>query len=112
MPPGLRKRRTERSPDSIRAPGIVPCPPLCVVIGLGLSSDAFGSRAWGVAAGVLGLFYGTVGVARLDAWIDAPLIFGGVRLALAHVRRRAGGDARRNPRMMRSVQRRTNAFCL
>jgi len=67
--------------------GLVPCPSLSIMIGLGLYSDAFGSRAWGLTAGALGLFYGIVGVARLGVWIDIPLVIGAAYIAVSSARR-------------------------
>lgn len=60
---------------AIAAPlGLVPCPTLSVVLGIGLCSGMFGSRAWGITAGAAGLFYGVFGVARLGVWLDVPLV--------------------------------------
>jgi hypothetical protein len=66
--------------------GLVPCPSLSILIGLGLYADSFGSRAWGLTAGVLGLFYGIVGVARLGVWIDLPLVIGAAYIAASSAR--------------------------
>jgi hypothetical protein len=76
---------------AIAAPlGLIPCPTLSVVIGLSLYFGAFGSRAWGVATGVLGLFYGLFGIARLGVWLDLPLLAGAITALVASSRRRHG----------------------
>ena len=60
--------------------GLVPCPSLSIAIGLGLYFQAFGSRAWGVIAGLLGLAYGIVGVVRLGVMLDVALVAGAALL--------------------------------
>lgn len=54
--------------------GIVPCPTLAALLGLGLVLNFFGSRAWATLLGVVGLFYGAFGVLRLGVTLDIPLI--------------------------------------
>lgn len=68
--------------------GLVPCPSLSLAIGVGLCWNAFGSRAWGVTAGALGLLYGVVGVVRLAVWIDLALVVGAAVLAIQGARLR------------------------
>lgn len=54
--------------------GVVPCPSLALVLGVGLLGNGFGSRAWGLVAAAAGLFYALFGMFRLDVWLDAGLL--------------------------------------
>ncbi len=69
--------------------GLVPCPTLSFVIGIGLCAGGFRSRAWALVAGSLGLFYGVFGVLRLGVWLDLPLIAGAVAMLVLAARVRA-----------------------
>lgn len=60
--------------------GLVPCPTLSAVIGLGLLAGGFGSRSWTLLLAAGGLFYGVFGAWRLGVWIDAVLLAGAVAL--------------------------------
>lgn len=67
--------------------GLIPCPTLASVIGLALVLDGLGSRALCLALGIVGLFYGVTGVARLGVVIDWTLLLGAaVLLARAALR--------------------------
>lgn len=66
--------------------GLVPCPSLSLVLGVGLCARGFGSRAWSVLVGLLGAFYGVFGVLRLGVWLDAPLVVGAVATLVLAVR--------------------------
>lgn len=57
--------------------GIVPCPTLIMVIGSALVLDGLGSRTLGRILGIVGLLYGTMGVAYLHVALDWVLILGG-----------------------------------
>lgn len=50
--------------------GLLPCPTLSVVIGIGLALDGLGSRLWSGIMGVTGAFYGPLGAAYLGVRID------------------------------------------
>ena len=56
--------------------GLIPCPTLSIIIGLALVLDSFGSRAWAVVLGALGIFYGLFGAARLGVALDWVLLLG------------------------------------
>lgn len=69
--------------------GVLPCPSLALVIGLGLIAGGFGSRAWSLIAGTAGVFYALVGVIRLGVWLDLGLLLAaGVLVALGFSLRR------------------------
>jgi hypothetical protein len=61
--------------------GVLPCPTLAFAIGVALLADGVGSRAWAALLAVVGLFYGTVGLAKLGVWLDAGLVIGAAGLA-------------------------------
>jgi hypothetical protein len=63
--------------------GIVPCPTLILVMGSALVLDGLGSRTFGTILGVVGLLYGTMGVAYLHVALDWVLILGAA-LILIH----------------------------
>lgn len=63
--------------------GLVPCPTLSAVIGIGLLCGGLGSRAWSWLLGAAGVFYGAVGLFRLGVDIDAVLLVGGLALLLS-----------------------------
>lgn len=66
-------------PYLYKAPvGLIPCPTLAIVIGLALVLDGMGSRRLCLALGVVGLFFGVFGVARLGVDIDWTLLLGAV----------------------------------
>jgi hypothetical protein len=70
--------------------GVVPCPTLSLVIGFALLAGGLGARAWSLTLGLVGLFYGVFGVARLRVYQDAVLIVGAATLlVLAIAQRRA-----------------------
>jgi len=64
-------------PYLYKAPtGLIPCPTLAIVIGLALILDGLGSRRLCLALGLVGLFFGVFGVARLGVAIDWTLLLG------------------------------------
>ncbi len=66
-------------PYLYRAPtGLIPCPTLAIVIGLALLLDGLGSRRLCLALGIVGLFFGVFGVARLGVAVDWTLLLGAV----------------------------------
>ena len=66
-----------------RAPtGLIPCPTLCLVIGLALLANGFSSRAWSVCLGIVGVFYGLTGVFSLGVTIDVVLLLGALSLLI------------------------------
>lgn len=71
--------------------GVLPCPTLALIGGFGLIAGAFGSRAWAVATGLAGLFFGLVGILSLGVLLDSGLVIvSGALLVLAiapHVHR-------------------------
>jgi hypothetical protein len=56
--------------------GLIPCPTLSIAIGLVLILNGLGSFAFSLLLGIAGLFYGFIGVFRLQVGIDAVLITG------------------------------------
>jgi hypothetical protein len=75
--------------------GVIPCPTLSLVLGFALLVDGLGSRAWSLILAAVGLFYGLFGVARLQVYLDLPLILGAAALLIAAiVRRRPIGPRR------------------
>lgn len=60
--------------------GLIPCPTLSVFIGLTLMLRGFKSRRWMLTAACFGLFYGIVGVLRLNVYLDVVLIAGALVL--------------------------------
>ena len=66
--------------------GLVPCPTLAVVLGFGLLAGGFGSRAWSLTAGVVGLFYAAFGVLRLGVWLDVGLAGAAVAMIACAIR--------------------------
>jgi len=66
-----------------RAPtGLIPCPTLCLVIGLALLANGFSSRAWSICLGIVGVFYGLTGVFSLGVTIDVVLLLGALSLLI------------------------------
>jgi hypothetical protein len=63
--------------------GVVPCPTLAVVIGFALLGGGFGSRAWSLGLGMLGLLYGVIGVFWLGVTLDIGLIAFAMALVVA-----------------------------
>jgi hypothetical protein len=62
--------------------GVIPCPSLALVLGLGLLGDGFGSKAWSAVAVVVGLFYALFGILRLGVWLDVGLLVAAISLAV------------------------------
>jgi hypothetical protein len=60
--------------------GVIPCPSLALVLGLGLLGNGFGSRAWALVAAVAGVFYALFGMFRLGVWLDAGLLVAAVAM--------------------------------
>lgn len=75
--------------------GLVPCPTLALVLGLGLLSGGLGSRLWSLVVASAGLFYSLFGMFKLGVWLDAGLAFASVAMFVVApgIRRReqAGG---------------------
>jgi hypothetical protein len=65
--------------------GIIPCPTLSVLIGLVLLFKGFGSQPIIIALIVAGLFYGLVGVIKLNVKLDLFLLFGVIYLLVDYV---------------------------
>jgi len=62
--------------------GLIPCPTLSIVIGLGLLLDGLGSRSLSLLLGIMGLFYGITGVFQLGVAIDLILVLGAVMILI------------------------------
>jgi hypothetical protein len=56
--------------------GLLPCPTLAMLMGVSLLADSFGSKAWAILLGSLGLLYGLIGVFVLHVTVDWFLIAG------------------------------------
>lgn len=62
--------------------GVVPCPTLSLVVGLGLVFGGIASRAWSLVVALVALFYGLFGVFRLGVAIDVVLVAGAAALLI------------------------------
>lgn len=62
--------------------GLIPCPTLAAVIGIGLMTAGFGSLPWMLVIGVAGAFYGVFGAALLGVGLDWVLLAGAVLMLL------------------------------
>ena len=60
--------------------GLIPCPTLSLIVGFTLLANGFGSRAYSLSLGILGMFYGAFGAFRLGVRIDLLLFAGAVVL--------------------------------
>lgn len=60
--------------------GLLPCPTLMVVIGTTLAFRNLASPGWRIVLAAAALFYGALGVFRLDVWLDWPLLASGAVL--------------------------------
>ena len=56
--------------------GLLPCPTLALLMGVSLLADSFGSKAWAILLGSMGMLYGLMGVFALRVTIDWWLIAG------------------------------------
>lgn len=65
--------------------GLVPCPTLAMVIGVGLLLDGMGSRPWLWWLALWGGFYGLFGALRLGVGLDWVLLAGAALLAAHNV---------------------------
>jgi hypothetical protein len=60
--------------------GLLPCPTLSLIVGIGLFFHGLESRAWSAVMASAGLFYGLVGAFRLGVTIDLALCVGALAL--------------------------------
>lgn len=60
--------------------GLIPCPTLSGLVGFTLLAAGFSSRAYALALGFLGMFYGAFGAFRLGVRIDLILFAGSLAL--------------------------------
>ena len=74
--------------------GLIPCPSLSAVVGVGLILGGFGSRRWSGIVAAAAVMYGLVGVLRLGVTIDAVLIAGALALGATVVNGKRDGSAR------------------
>lgn len=76
--------------------GLIPCPTLAAVTGVGLMTGGLGSRAWMLAMGAAGVFYSLFGAGLLGVLLDWVLLGGALILLLQAwvVHRRAGAGRR------------------
>jgi hypothetical protein len=72
--------------------GLIPCPTLAAVTGIGLMTAGFGSLPWMLVIGAAGAFYGVVGALLLGVSLDWVLLAGAALMLLnAAVAGRARG---------------------
>ncbi len=62
--------------------GVLPCPTLALVSGIGLMAGGFRSRAWSLTASLFGLVYSLYGVLQLGVMLDVGLLAASVVLAM------------------------------
>lgn len=80
----------------IAAPvGLVPCPTLGALLGLGLVTGGFRSLAWSVVVSIAGLLYALFGMLRLGVWLDAGLLAASVAMLVAALAPRLRRGSRR-----------------
>jgi hypothetical protein len=60
--------------------GLLPCPTLSLIVGMGLFFRGLDSRVWSAVVALAGLFYGLVGAFRLGVTIDLALCVGALAL--------------------------------
>ena len=70
--------------------GLIPCPTLSALVGFTLVANGFSSRAFPLALGFLGLFYGAFGAFRLGVTVDIVLLTGSVVLMAFALRSNRG----------------------
>jgi len=63
--------------------GLIPCPTLALLVGVGFIVGLFRNRRWQLLVSAAAIFYGIVGVAKLQVNLDYGLLAGAVALALA-----------------------------
>jgi hypothetical protein len=63
--------------------GLIPCPTLSAVVGVGLVVEGLGSRGWSLILVGGGILYGLFGWLRLGVGMDAVLLVGALTLAVA-----------------------------
>ncbi len=92
--------RVDRWTEDIYAPpmGLVPCPTLAAVMGATLLLNLSGWNAWTAVLAAAGIFYGAIGVIKLDVALDYGLLAGAAALAAQVVWR---SDGRRSVRANR-----------
>lgn len=61
--------------------GLVPCPTLSALLAFALLANGFGSRAWSIAASVLGVAYAAFGILKLGVALDVGLLLAAIALA-------------------------------
>lgn len=88
--------------------GVLPCPTLALVIGLGLVAGGLGSRAWSLVLALGGLFYGVTGAVVLGVTVDWLLVAGALAL-LTTALRRPHGDGVQSHRARKTLARPTAA---
>ncbi len=70
--------------------GLIPCPTLAVLVGIGLLSDGLHSHAWSWIVGTVAAAYAVFGAVRLGVWLDLPLLVGAGALVFVGSGRRKG----------------------
>lgn len=70
--------------------GLIPCPTLAALVGIGLLSDGLHSHSWSWIVGTVAAAYAVFGAVRLGVWIDLPLLLGAGALVFVGSGRRKG----------------------
>jgi membrane protease YdiL (CAAX protease family) len=70
--------------------GLVPCPTLALVAGIGLLTGGLRSPSWSLVVAGVTLFYGLFGALRLGVYLDGALVIAAVALAALALRLRRG----------------------
>jgi hypothetical protein len=83
--------------------GLLPCPTLSLLIGVGLAVNGLDARGWSLLLSVAGLLYGVIGAFRLGVQIDIVLLIGSLLLAGSSVPQIRRLGSHRAPRTARAT---------
>ena len=75
--------------------GLIPCPTLSVAIGFAILYNGFQSRKWTWVLIIPGLIYGTIGVFRLEVYLDMVLLIASIVLIVVNFQVRKNATSHR-----------------